>query len=290
MSKEVNGITTQFRYDGEDLILEMNGSDSITANYTFGPGINNPLQMHREGRNLYYVKDGLGSVTALTDSVGSIIHEYAYSVFGEIIEESGETVGNPFAHTSREWEPEVGLYYYRARFYDARIGRFLSEDPIGFRGSRYNLYLYVKNAPSQLTDPWGLYYCVYIISEHTMTCTSTDPTQQNPFFQSSNFVSGNNQDPCGDCKNNPNRINVSNHGPIPVGDYTIGPQISGGRRNLVPDPSNQMSNRFGFQTHGCSDPETCSIGCIAATTNQTRDQFNQNMSLEEGNNSLTVIP
>ncbi|MBN1575927.1 MAG: hypothetical protein JW913_05205 [Chitinispirillaceae bacterium] len=75
---------TQFRYDGEDLILEMNAEDSITANYTFGPGIDNPLLMHRNGRNLYYVKDGLGSVTAPADPVGSVVHEYAYSLFGEV--------------------------------------------------------------------------------------------------------------------------------------------------------------------------------------------------------------
>ncbi|MBN1575805.1 MAG: RHS repeat protein [Chitinispirillaceae bacterium] len=185
VSKEVNGGVTQFRYDGEDLILEMNAEDSITANYTFGPGIDNPLQMHRDGRNLYYVKDGLGSVTALTDSAGSVVHEYAYSVFGEIIEESGDVVENPFTYTSREWEPEVGLYYYRARYYDARIGRFLSEDPIGYfpilmflnkglveqvmQNYKFidnrnllsvvpgtNMYCYVVNSSVLFIDPYGL--------------------------------------------------------------------------------------------------------------------------------------
>jgi len=155
VSKDVNGVVTQFRYDGEDLILEMNAADSITANYTFGPGMDNPMQMHRDGKNLYYVKDGLGSVTALTDSLGNIVHEYSYSVFGEIIDESGDVVKNPFTYTAREWEPEVNLYYYRARFYDAAIGRFISEDPIGFAGYDCNLYRYVFNSSVNYNDPEG---------------------------------------------------------------------------------------------------------------------------------------
>jgi hypothetical protein len=51
-----------------------------------------------------------------------------------------------------------------------------------------------------------------------------------------------------------------------------------------------MKGRFAFQTHGCGDPATCSDGCIAFTTNADRDEFNENMSLEEGQNTLTVVP
>ena len=98
----------------------------------------------KRNSDYYFVKDGLGSVTAITDSTGSVIQEYLYSVFGKIMNINtfgGDTVENSFTYTSREWEPEVGLYYYRARFYDAGLGIFVSEDPIGFKGG-LNLYAY----------------------------------------------------------------------------------------------------------------------------------------------------
>jgi len=51
-----------------------------------------------------------------------------------------------------------------------------------------------------------------------------------------------------------------------------------------------MHNRNALQTHGCTDPATCSDGCIAATTNAVRDEFNRILHLEEGRNSVTVVP
>jgi len=60
-----------------------------------------------------------------------------------------------YAYTGREWDPEIGLYYYRARYYDPKIGRFIGEDPIGLRGG-INLFGYVGNAPLRFIDPFGL--------------------------------------------------------------------------------------------------------------------------------------
>ena len=63
---------------------------------------------------------------------------------------------NPYTFTGRRYDPETGLYYYRARYYDPKLGRFISRDPIGFEGSKWNLYEYVKAKPTVLTDPTGL--------------------------------------------------------------------------------------------------------------------------------------
>jgi RHS repeat-associated protein len=60
-----------------------------------------------------------------------------------------------YAFTGREWDPETGLYYYRARYYDPKIGRFISEDPIAFAGGG-NVYAYVLGAPTRWRDPFGL--------------------------------------------------------------------------------------------------------------------------------------
>ena len=61
----------------------------------------------------------------------------------------------PYAFTGREWDAESGLYYYRARYYDPKIGRFMSEDPVGFAGGS-NFYVYVGNRAPNFTDPYGL--------------------------------------------------------------------------------------------------------------------------------------
>jgi RHS repeat-associated protein len=67
----------------------------------------------------------------------------------------GSGYGNK-AFTGREWDPEAGLYYYRARYYDPKIGRFISEDPIGFAGGDVNMFAYVGNNPLGYGDPSGL--------------------------------------------------------------------------------------------------------------------------------------
>ena len=61
-----------------------------------------------------------------------------------------------FAFTGREWDPEIELYFYRARYYDPHVGRFISSDPIGPDGG-FNTYAYVDNNPLSYIDPDGLY-------------------------------------------------------------------------------------------------------------------------------------
>jgi RHS repeat-associated protein len=138
------------------------------------------------------------------------------------------------AFTGREWDPETGLYYYRARYYDPKVGRFLSKDPVGFAAGP-NYYTYVLDNPVNRVDPSGMYQCTYAIATHTMSCTPNNPVHAT-FNSSDDFVSGRSGAGCSDCQNNPNRTNVINWGPTPTGTYTIGGP-SNGRRNLTPNPS-----------------------------------------------------
>ena len=62
-----------------------------------------------------------------------------------------------YAFTGREWDSETGLYYYRARYRDPRVGNFISEDPIGRAGGDLNFYAYAMQNPVTLDDPTGLY-------------------------------------------------------------------------------------------------------------------------------------
>jgi len=90
---------------------------------------------------------------ALTNSSGNTVQVYEYDVYGRV----GATDAshpNRFMFTGREFDKETGLYYYRARYYNPQIGRFLQTDPIGY-GAGMNLYRYCRNNPLGLRDPYG---------------------------------------------------------------------------------------------------------------------------------------
>ena len=154
--KNVNGVITRYVYDNEDILLEYDGSNNLLARYTHGIGIDEPLIMERGGQSYFYGTDGLGSISQLTDSTGIVIQSYIYNSSGKIVKQTGSVV-NPYAYTAREYDTESGLYYYRARYYDASIGRFLQEDILqGYLTSpqSQNLYLYCLNLPTVLRDPF----------------------------------------------------------------------------------------------------------------------------------------
>ena len=152
---EVTTTITRYIYDNEDILLELDGSNNITARYTHGPGIDGPLILEKNSQSLFYLTDGLGSIVELTDAVGTVVQSYNYSSFGKIESQLDPDLVQPYTFTSRELDSETGQYFYRTRYYDASIGRFQSEDLIGFIGG-VNFYAYVRNSPVNLTDPLGL--------------------------------------------------------------------------------------------------------------------------------------
>ncbi|GFO77183.1 hypothetical protein BPLS_P5462 [Bathymodiolus platifrons methanotrophic gill symbiont] len=163
IEKNVNGTITRYVYDNEDILFEFDGSDVLQARFTHGLGIDEPLLMQRDtdsngafeaDESYVYHADGLGSINQLTDSLGGIAQSYAYDSFGDIASTSGGLV-NPYLYTSREYDEASGLYYYRARYYDAGLGRFVSEDPVTFPGGDFNQYKYALNNPVMFFDPDG---------------------------------------------------------------------------------------------------------------------------------------
>jgi RHS repeat-associated protein len=153
IEKVANGQTKRYVYDGEDILLEFDGSNVLQARYTHGPGIDEPIAVTRGGATHFYHQDGLGTVTELTDSAGVTAKSYAYDAWGNILQQTG-TVENAYTFTGREFDAESGLYHYRARTYDATIGRFFQKDPIGIAGGN-NTYPYVGGHPLGFIDPSG---------------------------------------------------------------------------------------------------------------------------------------
>jgi len=109
-----------------------------------------------------YLKDHLGSVIAITDENADIVEQYGYDAWGRVSVYDGDgmpltesAIGNRYAFQGREYSWKTGLYYFRARWYDPIVGRWLSKDPIGISGG-LNLYAFVGNNPVNYIDPVGL--------------------------------------------------------------------------------------------------------------------------------------
>jgi RHS repeat-associated protein len=147
--------STNYLYDGPNLLEEVDQSGNVLARYTQGPGIDQPLSELRAGTSSYYEQDSLNSVTSLSNGAGTLANTYTYDSYGKLTASTG-TITNPFQYTGRESDPETGVYYYRFRYYDQNSGRFLSEDPVEFKGKDINLYRYVRNHPTDFIDPGGL--------------------------------------------------------------------------------------------------------------------------------------
>jgi RHS repeat-associated protein len=152
--KVAAGLTHRYIYDGEDIVEErISGSSSDTIRYYQGAGIDVPLARKNSSDVVaYYLADHLGSIVQETDATGAVGLNREYDAWGVLLQGASSS---GFAFTGREWDAEIGLYYYRARYYDASSGRFASQDPIGLLGG-FNWMSYVANRPVGAIDPFGL--------------------------------------------------------------------------------------------------------------------------------------
>jgi len=153
--------------------METDNSGTVQATYTYGKDL---IAMNRTDANSYYHYDGLGTARQLTNSSGSVTISYTYDSFGNLIASTG-TSDNTYGFTGEQQFGEAdGLVFLRARYYDSRVGRFISRDPrlsieyYAVRGMDLqkfrewqklvkprwlNPYVYCLNNPVNLVDPTG---------------------------------------------------------------------------------------------------------------------------------------
>jgi RHS repeat-associated protein len=185
-SGPLDGLT-QFVHFGEQEIEERDAADALTRQYIFGSWIDEPILMDVDGdgdgrvdgaadTRVFYHQNAQFSTYALTDSAGRVIEGYQYDPYGRpyvytpgangridwggddvVTPEGPGAVGNPYLYTGRRYEPETGLYYYRARYLSPSLGRFISPDPLGTWAmpNLGNAFAYVANRPQLAVDPAG---------------------------------------------------------------------------------------------------------------------------------------
>ena len=170
----------RYIYDGLNRIAEIDAQDKIKKRFMFGAGIDELIGVKTIDGNdrEYFLHDGLGSVAAVLDASGNVKNRYSYSSFGTSVEKP-----EYYGFTGREYDDSSGLYYYRARYYNSKLGRFTQQDPLGMPDGM-NRYIYVNNNPGNWVDPLGLK--TYYINRKFGTVIPTNNPISHSFIATTN--------------------------------------------------------------------------------------------------------
>jgi RHS repeat-associated protein len=155
IGRTLNGTVINYVYDGLNSVQEKNGA-TVTANLLPGLGIDEFFTRTDGVGVRALLPDALGSTVALGDGTGTLQTQYTYEPFG-VTTQTGLASTSSYKYTGRE-DDGSGLMYYRARYYQPRLQRFIAEDPLVFAGGNANIYLYVANNPTRWRDPSGLFF------------------------------------------------------------------------------------------------------------------------------------
>lgn len=149
--------TNNYVYDGQNELQQLDGFGTLVAQYAYSLGIDSLLARSAAGAQQYYLRDMIGSVTAVADPGQNLLATYRYDVFGAIRRQTGAAT-NPYQFTARVLDQDSGLYYYRARYLTASWGTFLSTDPV----SAGYPFAYAADNPIARNDPDGRFVNILI--------------------------------------------------------------------------------------------------------------------------------
>jgi RHS repeat-associated protein len=155
--------------DGGNVVLDFvdadgdgSGTMDLERRYLFGNAVDQVLAQENidettssADRVHWHLTDNLGTVRDLAKNDGTAGEHYEYDAYGKVV--AGDTSLTRYLFTSREFDEEIDLQYNRARWYDSAVGRWISEDPIGFAAGDTNISRYVGNGVTGATDPSGLF-------------------------------------------------------------------------------------------------------------------------------------
>ncbi|HEY8464010.1 MAG TPA: RHS repeat-associated core domain-containing protein, partial [Bacillota bacterium] len=155
--KKAKGQTTHYVFEGTEPIFEKNITTNKVKSYIYAFGKHLARVDGKIGdssaKKYFYHTDQLGSVKAITDQNGQIVKKNDYYAFGSQFNQEG-SLDETHGFTGKEYDADIDLYYYNARWYDPELGRFISEDPARDPNNP-NLYSYCGNNPTCRIDSDG---------------------------------------------------------------------------------------------------------------------------------------
>jgi RHS repeat-associated protein len=157
VKKSTENWTTHYVFDGNEPIFEKQISSGIIRSYIYALGKHlarvDGVIGSTTAKTYYYHTDNVGSIRKITNSAGTVVWDANYVAFGSQYNQGG-SITELHSFTGKELDPDTGLYYFNARWYDSELGRFVSEDSAQ---DGDNWYVYCSNNPLIATDPTGMY-------------------------------------------------------------------------------------------------------------------------------------
>ena len=159
-----NGKSVEYAYDYQNRLVRRNDELFVHDGWQIACSLKNGKVEHRylwgatqdellAVDDMWTLRDHLNTVRKIINAKGAVVSNLEYNAFGALINATGN---KPlFRYTGKMFDDATGLQWNINRWYDARVGRWISEDPIGFRAGDGNLFRYVKNLPSSHIDPDG---------------------------------------------------------------------------------------------------------------------------------------
>jgi RHS repeat-associated protein len=161
--KKVNGKKTYYVYDGLQLLLELDDKHQVSRSWTQGPELDRPVGFVEKDTTYFSIADCFNSIIALTNRTGKVLGRLSYEPFGQCREKGKKDSLSELSYQSfvgMPYDAETGLYYFRARYYDPRLARFITPDPmVGQLSNPATLhpYQYAFNNPFRYRDAFGLW-------------------------------------------------------------------------------------------------------------------------------------
>ncbi len=170
IGKMVNGVLTkQWIYrDNLKPAVELDGTGNLVAQFVYGSKVNVPDLVIRGGVSYRIIGDQFGSPVLAINTANSsdIPFQATYAAFGERTLVAGIADWTPFGFAGGHFDSDTKLTRFGARDFDPILGRWVSKDPILFKGNQGNIYMYTGNDPVNQSDPQGL--TVYACQEMFM--------------------------------------------------------------------------------------------------------------------------
>jgi RHS repeat-associated protein len=143
-----------FIYNGYAVIQERDSNNVPLVTYT--RDMSGLRARTDDNGSAYYHADGNANITMLVNENQAVVAKYVYDPFGSLLSMRGSlAAANIYRFSSKQWDANIGFYYFGFRYYDPNLQRWPNQDPIQEAGG-LNLYEFVRNNPINLFDPFGL--------------------------------------------------------------------------------------------------------------------------------------